>query len=234
MSKGVRDCVYCGEAFGYSRKDNIYCSRTRCKSAAWRKTNPERFRELCRKSRRRSPEAMRQNIERSKEWREKNHDRYVAGYMAYNRSAKRLENARKEYNAKKDDPEDRARRRKHENKYNVSEKGHIRARRSQKLYRLREKLNGGTLAQADIQQLLAKSKGRCYYCGDPLNGQYHIEHRIPVSRGGTSGKENLVIACPPCNRGKGARTDVEFIVLNEGGFNFNPSRCFTVPVREKP
>ncbi len=224
MSSGIRNCAYCDEPFGYNRKDNIYCSRTRCKSAAWRENNSARDKELRRRYFKRDPESVRMRTEKSREWRAKNHDKYVAGYKAYSRSAKRLENARKEYTAKKDDPEFRIMRRHHENKYNVSEKGRVRGRRSQRLYRLRKKLNGAPLNQVDIQLLLTAAKGKCYYCRKPLNDQYHIEHRIPVSRGGASKRENLVISCPPCNRSKGARTDTEFVTLNEGGFNFNPSR----------
>lgn len=32
-----------------------------------------------------------------------------------------------------------------------------------------------------------------------------VDHVIPRSKGGTDGLENLVIACPHCNRKKGAR-----------------------------
>lgn len=48
----------------------------------------------------------------------------------------------------------------------------------------------------------------CAYCGS-TSGPHEIDHVFPVSRGGKTDQENLVIACRPCNRSKGARTPEE-------------------------
>jgi 5-methylcytosine-specific restriction endonuclease McrA len=48
----------------------------------------------------------------------------------------------------------------------------------------------------------------CYYCG--ASGKMEIEHRIPLSRGGTNWPSNLVPACGPCNRRKSSKTELEF------------------------
>lgn len=45
--------------------------------------------------------------------------------------------------------------------------------------------------------------GRCAYCGDPWQ---HIEHVVPVSRGGVHGLRNLVPACARCNLTKHTAT----------------------------
>lgn len=37
----------------------------------------------------------------------------------------------------------------------------------------------------------------------------HIEHKTPISRGGTNERENLVLACAKCNTNKGVRTEAE-------------------------
>lgn len=42
----------------------------------------------------------------------------------------------------------------------------------------------------------------CVYCGDPSE---HIDHVIPLFRGGDNDIENLVAACKPCNRAKGTK-----------------------------
>ena len=41
----------------------------------------------------------------------------------------------------------------------------------------------------------------CAYCG--AEGELHVDHVIPLSRGGTNWPANLRPACPSCNRRKG-------------------------------
>jgi len=47
-------------------------------------------------------------------------------------------------------------------------------------------------------------KGKCWHCGVKLNG-YHIDHLIPLSRGGTNKANNIVCSCLSCNALKGAK-----------------------------
>ncbi len=59
------------------------------------------------------------------------------------------------------------------------------------------------------EYLLAKWQRQCAYCkmsGVPLQ----VEHLMPKSRGGSDRASNLVIACDPCNKGKGTQTAEEF------------------------
>lgn len=43
----------------------------------------------------------------------------------------------------------------------------------------------------------------CQYCGQrPPNTILHLDHIIPVSKGGTNQTENLITACIDCNLGK--------------------------------
>ena len=50
--------------------------------------------------------------------------------------------------------------------------------------------------------------GRCVYCRTDKN--ITIEHRIPISRGGTNLASNLVPACSTCNCRKNNKTETEF------------------------
>lgn len=70
--------------------------------------------------------------------------------------------------------------------------------------------NGGTHTAADISLQLKTQKGRCWWCGGKLNKQYHVDHRIPLVKGGSNGPENLCIACPSCNLSKSAKMPWEF------------------------
>lgn len=48
-----------------------------------------------------------------------------------------------------------------------------------------------------------KSKGICYYCKRKFKpNELTMDHRIPLSRGGESIKENLVPCCKECNHKK--------------------------------
>ena len=44
----------------------------------------------------------------------------------------------------------------------------------------------------------------CQYCGAAgPKVELEVDHKIPVSRGGTDDIDNLTTACFKCNRGKG-------------------------------
>lgn len=51
----------------------------------------------------------------------------------------------------------------------------------------------------------------CYLCIKPIEfGNDHVEHKMPVSRGGTNEYINLGIACSHCNRTKHTKTVKEY------------------------
>lgn len=50
----------------------------------------------------------------------------------------------------------------------------------------------------------------CFYCKEPLGGDYHIDHKIPIAKGGTHSLDNLVLACMPCNQEKHAKDVDEY------------------------
>ena len=50
--------------------------------------------------------------------------------------------------------------------------------------------------------------GRCAYCGE--RAPLEIDHRVPLSRGGTNSIDNILPACGPCNRRKHAMSEQEF------------------------
>lgn len=50
----------------------------------------------------------------------------------------------------------------------------------------------------------------CYWCGVKCSQSYHVDHYIPLARGGCHELSNLVIACGPCNRRKNAKDPLDF------------------------
>lgn len=55
------------------------------------------------------------------------------------------------------------------------------------------------------KEILRRDEYRCQYCGRE-SANLTIDHVVPRHRGGEHRWENLVAACPQCNRRKGGRT----------------------------
>jgi 5-methylcytosine-specific restriction endonuclease McrA len=52
--------------------------------------------------------------------------------------------------------------------------------------------------------VFARDRWTCQYCGHE-RGSLTVDHVIPRSKGGSSGWDNIVTCCAPCNRRKGDR-----------------------------
>lgn len=63
----------------------------------------------------------------------------------------------------------------------------------------------GSYTQADIDKIYRRQNGRCKYCDTLVYSRkdYHVDHVIPLARGGTNYPDNLAIACKKCNISKG-------------------------------
>lgn len=51
----------------------------------------------------------------------------------------------------------------------------------------------------------------CFYCGDGCADNFHVDHFVPLSKGGPHVLTNLRIACAPCNLSKSARDPMEWM-----------------------
>lgn len=77
--------------------------------------------------------------------------------------------------------------------------------------------NGPHYTAADVARLLIEQRGRCAYCLLELDESYHVDHIVPLSRGGSDGVENICLTCPSCNCSKGNRLlCLEWIPLSIG------------------
>lgn len=68
--------------------------------------------------------------------------------------------------------------------------------------KVRRKQSLGAYTLQDVQVMLQSQKGLCWWCGVSVGEVYHVDHRVPLSRGGTNYPENLCISCPNCNLSK--------------------------------
>lgn len=82
-----------------------------------------------------------------------------------------------------------------------------------KLRKWRMANNGGDkyISKEMREKVFQKYDGRCAYCGKECIAPYHIDHKIPVCRGGSTTLENLALACKECNQKKYTLTDIEFV-----------------------
>lgn len=120
-----------------------------------------------------------------KRWRKNNPDKAKASYKKY-------ADSHPEYVARK-------RKRSYQNSYAKNPSYY-----SSKTAKRRAKLKGieGSFTQTEILELYEEQGGVCFYCFEPLGNDYHRDHIIPISRGGSNYISNIALACAPCNLSK--------------------------------
>ena len=116
---------------------------------------------------------------------------------------------RKEYRQR---PENKERRKKYIEEYRKEyyqrpetkrmERAHNQKRRSLK--------RAAYVFGSNMLQWLQGQEMICFYCGKPVE-DFHIDHIIPLSRGGAHCEGNWVVTCPQCNLSKNAKTAHEFM-----------------------
>jgi 5-methylcytosine-specific restriction endonuclease McrA len=63
---------------------------------------------------------------------------------------------------------------------------------------------GTSAGQVDFDAVVAKANGLCGICREPIDGEYHFDHIVPLARGGKHTTDNLQVAHSLCNRKKWA------------------------------
>lgn len=94
--------------------------------------------------------------------------------------------------------------------YYQSDDGKIKQRAAKQRQRARK--NGHKTSIQDIRALVNNAKDICYWCKNKLNGIYHIDHYVPLAKGGTNEISNLVVSCPKCNLEKNAKDPFIFAI----------------------
>lgn len=67
----------------------------------------------------------------------------------------------------------------------------------------------------DVASIRASQKDKCAYCRARLLGGGHLDHIIPLSRGGSNWPRNLQWLCGPCNLSKNNKDPITF-ALQQG------------------
>lgn len=204
----------------------------------YREANREKTREACRKTmakKREDPEfrerqkAYKQDpgyIERQRLYREANRDKLTAKTLEW-RAAHRdkFDAYQRAYQAAN---RHRTIQRAIEWRQNNAERASARARLwrqanpnlkvlSEQRRRARIKGVGGNLSSNIHEKLMALQQCKCAVCRTSLKKvRPHVDHIMPIARGGANTDDNVQLLCPTCNFRKHAKHPVDF--MQERGF----------------
>lgn len=233
-------CIECKNKHGYARawKDAPdgyrYCSNPECLQE-----NPQPLDDFYKSKGRRDyrcKACIRGDQERKaylRSYNEQNNPRLTAHkrrYYSENRA--RIRAAQNEYWRA---PENLKRKRLYDAAYRSTDGGKKVARVAGSNRRARELNAPGRYTRADIEAKLELQGGLCYYCHNRLD-TFDIEHKIPLSRGGSNWPANIALSCPSCNNLKRSKpfwvflqereTRPPFAKCTKGGASFSGLKRF--------
>lgn len=76
----------------------------------------------------------------------------------------------------------------------------------------------GSHTQLDVEKLFELQRGKCATCACGLKKKgenlYHVDHIMPLCKGGGNGPDNLQLLCPRCNLTKQAKDPLDWAKQN--------------------
>jgi 5-methylcytosine-specific restriction endonuclease McrA len=191
-------------------------------TARYREKNLDKCREATRKSQEKNPENKRAYdaewkatnevyIQSQKAYREANRDRINAVTVAWQKdNARRFKKYQREWAA--------------ENKYHLIAKSKKWREENPELQRIqnsarraRIRMQMGVVSRDIIKRLMGLQRGQCAACRCDLDSSgIHLDHIMPVAKGGLHDDSNLQLLCPTCNHSKHAKHPIDF--MQEKGF----------------
>lgn len=180
-----------------NRKDGLYPQCKQCRAAYYTKHKQH----VSDRGKRYRQEHSEEKRERDREYRAKNHEAWLAKKKLYRElHAEELAAKQRKYYL-----EHHTERLIYKQNYNQTERGIIAKRADSHNRRARRKKAPGSHTTEQLYQQFMRQHGKCFYCQVELQharNSWHADHIIPLSRGGSNNIENIVIACPTCNRKK--------------------------------
>ena len=77
-------------------------------------------------------------------------------------------------------------------------------------YRAKLHAAEGSHTRQEILAMHKAQKGKCVYCREPLDTNYHADHIVALSKGGSNWISNIQLTCGPCNNRKRATDPIAF------------------------
>lgn len=129
----------------------------------------------------------------AREWARNNRERMLANKHRYYQENRIhiLEQMRKHLSVVRDKKNE------YRNQWRRNNPGMARAQHQRR--RALKKNAVGSFSATDIQIQMRSQANRCWWCGVGLDKGWHIDHLIPLAKGGSNNPENIVISCPHCN-----------------------------------
>ena len=98
--------------------------------------------------------------------------------------------------------------REHSKKYRQTENGKL--SQLNKYHKRRAIIKSGNVTTQQLKELYSTVKN-CYWCNTKLNKKNtHLDHFIPLSKGGLHTIDNLVLSCSCCNLKKSNKDPYQF------------------------
>jgi 5-methylcytosine-specific restriction endonuclease McrA len=177
------------------------CATEQCQS--WRKNNPGRAAEASRSWRANNAE----NVAQSKR-------------SARSRNREKISQQEREYRIRNPDARKSilkswrmrnvARIAEYEKSYRAANKERLRAYNSTRKA-IRRSIEEAGIGLGTLLGWVKAQPKICFYCVTDCAESFHVDHFVPLAKGGAHVLTNLRIACAPCNLRKNARDPLEFM-----------------------
>ncbi len=201
-----KSCVKVSSASYYQRNKETIIKKTN----EYRKNNLDLYADATRRWRDKNPEYYERAKELLYEWKRKNPDRIKAidarKYAKHRVSDRKRRAVKYEQNKESVKAANKA--------YKINNR-HLYAAYSHNR-RARKLASSGKLSPGLSLKLYELQKGMCPCCGKPLGDDFHIDHIVPLSKGGANEDWNIQLLRSSCNLRKNAKDPIEY--MQENGF----------------
>ena len=95
--------------------------------------------------------------------------------------------------------------------YNAANPNYEAKRINNQNRRARKRSAGGFLSKGLAVKLFKLQRGKCACCKEPLGTNYHLDHIMPLARGGSNTDENIQLLRRRCNHQKNAKDPIQYM-----------------------